>query len=87
MTAAILAFAVTAPTEADEAMVQPPVGAVLVLEVVAKGVQIYLAPVAYIRRSATSGGIAPSSGCDSNHAGADARVRYGAIYQFYAESK
>jgi hypothetical protein len=163
LTAALLAFAGSASAEADEALVQPPVGAVLILEVVANGVQIYtcstgtnglawafkapeaalvdrqgqpagshfggpswksidgsmvtgdllakanapeasaipwlllrvkshqgsgvLAPVAYIRRSATSGGIAPSTGCDSNHAGAEARVPYGATYQFYAETK
>jgi hypothetical protein len=163
MMAAILVFSGTAPTEADEAMVQPPAGAVPVLELTADGVQIYtcsakdngfawtftapeaalvdpqgrpagshfrgpswksidgsmvvgellaqanapeataipwlllrakrhegsgvLAEVAYIRRSATRGGIAPSTGCDSAHAGAETRSQYAATYQFYAAPK
>ena len=39
--AAILVLADSAPMEADEAIVPPPVGASLVLEVHADGVQIY----------------------------------------------
>ncbi|HEX7966609.1 MAG TPA: hypothetical protein VF502_00205 [Stellaceae bacterium] len=30
--------------------------------------------------------LAPASGCDSAHAGAEARIRYSAVYVFYAAS-
>jgi hypothetical protein len=43
-----------------------------------------LAPVAFIRRADTTGGAAPSTGCDAGHAAAEARVPYKAVYQFYA---
>jgi hypothetical protein len=31
----------------------------------------------------TSGGVAPASGCDSDHVGSEARVAFGADYYFY----
>jgi hypothetical protein len=42
-----------------------------------------LAGVRYIQRVDTQGGLAPSSGCDAAHAGAEARVEYAANYDFY----
>lgn len=39
--------------------------------------------VTHIQRLATSGGVAPSKGCDAAHAGAEARVPYQATYVFY----
>ena len=42
-----------------------------------------LSAVRYIRRTDTSGGVAPASGCDAGHAGAEAPVQYLATYDFY----
>jgi len=42
-----------------------------------------LASAKYIQRIDTKGGVAPSSGCDAAHAGAEARVDYSADYDFY----
>jgi hypothetical protein len=39
--------------------------------------------VNYIQRKDTSGGIAPTEGCDAGHIGAEARVPYTASYLFY----
>ncbi len=39
--------------------------------------------VVYVRRSNTVGGSAPAEGCDSQHAGTEAQVRYTATYTFY----
>ena len=41
--------------------------------------------VAYVRRTATSGGAAPKDGCEAARAGQQLRVPYKATYQFYAE--
>lgn len=41
-----------------------------------------LADVDYIQRLATTGGLAPSAGCDASHIGATARVDYTATYAF-----
>lgn len=41
------------------------------------------AKVAYIVRSATEGGSAPTAGCDAAHVGAEARVGYRATYTFF----
>ncbi len=41
------------------------------------------ASVAYIVRSRTAGGVAPSGGCDKDHAGAEARADYTATYTFF----
>ena len=40
--------------------------------------------VEYIRRSDTHGGIAPDTGCDTQHLAATARVPYTATYTFYS---
>jgi hypothetical protein len=42
-----------------------------------------LASVKFIQRVDTTGGVAPSAGCDAEHAGAEARVDYSANYDFY----
>ena len=46
-----------------------------------------LSGVAFIRRADTKGGIAPASGCDAAHSGAEARVGYYALYQFFGAAK
>jgi hypothetical protein len=46
-----------------------------------------LSTVAFIRRVDTKGGIAPASGCDAAHNGAQDRVRYYALYQFLGAAK
>ena len=43
-----------------------------------------LAPVTYVRRYNTHGGVAPLSGCDAHQAGQSLRVPYTASYAFYA---
>ena len=40
--------------------------------------------VTYIQRLATVDGVAPTDGCDADHAGAEARQYYEATYAFYA---
>lgn len=39
--------------------------------------------ITHIQRLATKGGVAPTKGCDSAHAGDEARVPYQATYAFY----
>jgi uncharacterized protein DUF3455 len=46
-----------------------------------------LSNVAYIRRTETKGGLAPSTGCDANHRSEQARIRYSANYQFLSAAK
>ena len=46
-----------------------------------------LSTVAYIRRTETKGGLAPSAGCDAGHLSQQARMRYSATYQFYSAAK
>ncbi len=41
------------------------------------------ADVAFVVRSQTEGGVAPASGCDPAHAGAQVRVAYQATYVFF----
>ena len=41
------------------------------------------ATVAYVIRSATTGGLAPATGCDGAHVGAETRVDYNATYTFF----
>jgi hypothetical protein len=43
-----------------------------------------LSTVAFIRRADTKAGAVPKSACDAGHAGEVARMRYSAVYQFYA---
>jgi hypothetical protein len=42
-----------------------------------------MAGITYIQRLDTTGGLAPTSGCDADHVGAIARVEYTATYYFY----
>jgi hypothetical protein len=42
-----------------------------------------MAEVSFIQRVATSGGLAPPTGCDAGHAGATVRVPYRATYCFH----
>lgn len=42
-----------------------------------------MANVQYIVRTRTQGGVAPASGCDASHAGAEVRVPYSATYTFF----
>ena len=37
----------------------------------------------FVRRTNTSGGVAPTTGCDATHTGATIRVPYTALYSFY----
>jgi hypothetical protein len=46
-----------------------------------------LSKVTYIRRSDTSGGKAPATGCDAIHLGASEHVPYMAIYTFYVAAQ
>ena len=46
-----------------------------------------LADAAFIRRTDTGGGIAPTTGCDASHVSEQARMRYSAIYQFFSAPK
>jgi len=42
-----------------------------------------LTAVTFIRRAQTKGGIAPAAGCDADHVGFAARIRYSAVYTFF----
>jgi hypothetical protein len=69
-----------------EAVERSPVqGAIPLLLLRAKSSQGYgaLSSVKYIQRLDTTGGVAPSAGCDAEHAGTEARVEYSANYHFY----
>jgi len=46
-----------------------------------------LSTVAFIRRIDTKGGAAPTAGCDAQHQGQQARMRYYALYQFFGAAK
>ena len=46
-----------------------------------------LGAVSIVRRAETKGGNAPATGCNAAHKGASARVRYSALYQFFAAPK
>jgi hypothetical protein len=46
-----------------------------------------LADAAFIRRTETKGGVAPTTGCDAGHVSEQARMRYSAIYQFFSAPK
>ena len=45
------------------------------------------ANTAFVRRIDTKGGSAPTAGCDAAHKGEQARIRYYALYQFFAAAK
>jgi hypothetical protein len=42
-----------------------------------------MANVQYIVRTRTEGGMAPATGCDAGHAGAEVRMPYSAVYLFF----
>ena len=46
-----------------------------------------LANAAFIRRIETRGGAAPKAGCDAAHVADQSRMRYSAVYEFYAAPK
>jgi hypothetical protein len=46
-----------------------------------------LADAAFIRRTKTKGGVAPTAGCDAGHISEQARMRYSATYQFFSPPK
>jgi hypothetical protein len=46
-----------------------------------------LADAAFIRRTDTKGGVAPTTVCDAGHISEQARIRYSAIYQFFSAAK
>ncbi len=46
-----------------------------------------LGEVAFIRRTDTKGGVAPTAGCDAGHVSEQVRIRYSAIYQFFSAAK
>ncbi len=46
-----------------------------------------LGEAAFIRRTETKGGLAPTAGCDAGHISEQTRMRYSAIYQFFSASK
>ena len=43
-----------------------------------------LSTIIYVRRSETSGGLAPTGGCDDAHEGQSTRTPYHALYTFYS---
>ena len=45
------------------------------------------ATVTYIRRLATTGGVAPATGCAADTAGRTASVPYSATYEFYRDQR
>jgi hypothetical protein len=46
-----------------------------------------LADAAFIRRTDTKGGAAPTTGCDAGHISEQVRMRYSASYQFLSAAK
>jgi hypothetical protein len=57
----------------------------LLLETIEHSDQGLLAQTRYIMRTNTQGGIEPSSGCDANHLGAEAKAPYSADYVFFGQ--
>lgn len=57
----------------------------LLIEVTAHQGSGVLEKVSFINRIHTEGGLAPKSGCDANHPGAEKRIGYTADYVFYAK--
>jgi hypothetical protein len=55
----------------------------LLLQAVSHAGQGRMSKVTYIQRISTTGGLAPSGGCDAAHVGAAAEVDYTADYAFY----
>lgn len=59
----------------------------LLLQTTSTGTQGALSTIAYVRRSNTEGGIAPTSGCSQNAVNTTTRVPYKATYTFYRAKK
>jgi Protein of unknown function (DUF3455) len=57
----------------------------LLLEVTAHKGEGLLSLTRYIQRINTQGGVAPESGCDPNHLGAEKKVPYSADYVFFSK--
>jgi len=55
----------------------------LILTAKSTGGEGRLSRVDAVRRTGTQGGVAPTAGCDAEHAGAEARVPYSALYSFF----
>lgn len=55
----------------------------LILSAKSTSVQGRLSHVDVVRRTETEGGLAPVTGCDAEHAGAEVRVPYSATYSFF----
>jgi len=55
----------------------------LILSAKSTGGEGRLSRVDAVRRTETEGGVAPTAGCDAEHAGAEARVEYSATYGFF----
>ena len=49
--------------------------------------RVSLREAAFIRRTDTKGGVAPTAGCDAGHVSEQVRMRYSAIYQFFSAAK
>ena len=64
---------------------QPHAGTIpwLILAAKSTGGAGRLSKVDAVRRTETQGGLAPSTGCDAEHAGAETRVPYSATYSFF----
>ncbi len=58
----------------------------LLVEVIEHKGEGVLSDASFINRINTRGGLAPKSGCDANHLGAEKRVAYTADYVFYGKS-
>lgn len=71
--------------ESVNASPSPDAGAIpwLVLRATSHSGSGMMANVAYIVRSRTEGGTAPSDGCDAGHVNAEVRVSYSAVYSFF----
>ena len=59
----------------------------LLLRVKSHQGQGILDKAAFIRRTDTKGGVAPTAGCDASHVSEEVRMRYSAIYQFFSAAK
>jgi hypothetical protein len=55
----------------------------LILSAKSTGSEGRLSHVDVVRRTDTQGGLAPATGCDAEHAGAEVRVAYSATYNFF----
>jgi hypothetical protein len=59
----------------------------LILSARSTGSEGRLSQVDVVRRTETRGGLAPSTGCDAAHSGAEARIPYSATYSFFDTKK